>query len=64
MKIKIRRHQHAFLKKLVSFHYTGSGTNVQWVFVVQGDEEKGIFESVPSNFPSVKECKVLTVSWW
>ena len=45
--------QHAFLKKLVSFNYTGSRTNVQWVFVVQGDEEKGNFESVPSHFPLI-----------
>ena len=39
--------QHAFLKKLVSFQYTGSGTNVQWVFVVQGDKDKGNIKSVP-----------------
>ena len=26
---------------------------MQWVFVVQGDKEKGNFESVPSNFPSI-----------
>ena len=45
--------QHAFLKKLIAFNYTGSGTNVQWVFVVQADEEKGNFDSVPSNFPSI-----------
>ena len=38
---------------LISFQYTGSGTNVQWVFVVQGDEDKGNFESVPPHFPSI-----------
>ena len=48
--------QHAFLKKLVSFNYTGSGTNVQWAFIVQGDEEKGNFESVTSNLPSIRNA--------
>ena len=38
---------------LISFQYTGSGTNVQSVFVVQGDEDKGNFESVPPHFPSI-----------
>ena len=42
--------QHAFLKEQVVFSYTGCGTNVQWVFVVQADKEKGNFDSVPSNF--------------
>ena len=45
--------KHTFLKKLVSFQYTGSGPNVQWVFVVQADEDKGNFESVPPHFQSI-----------
>ena len=45
--------QHAFLKQQVVFSYTGCGTNVQWVFIVQADEEKGNFESVPSNFSAI-----------
>ena len=31
----------------------GSDTNVQWVFVVQADEDKGNFESVPPHFQSI-----------
>ena len=45
--------QHAFLKQQVVFSYTGCGTNVQWVFIVQADEEKGNFDSVPSNFSAI-----------
>ena len=45
--------QHAFLKQQVVFSYTGCGTNVQWVFIVQADEDKGNFESVPSNFSAI-----------
>ena len=45
--------QHAFLKKFVLFQYTGSGTNVQWVFVVQNGESKGNCESVPTHFQSI-----------
>ena len=45
--------QHAFLKQQVVFSYTGCGTNVQWVFIVQADEEKGNFESVPSTFSAI-----------
>ena len=37
-----------FLKK-----YTGSGTNEQWVFVVQAEEDKGNFDSVPPTFSAI-----------
>ena len=38
--------QHAFLKQQVVFKHIGVGTNVQWVFVVQAEDDKGNFDSV------------------
>ena len=35
------------------FKYTGSGTNEQWVFVVQAEEDKGNFDSVPPTFSAI-----------
>jgi len=45
--------QHAFLKQQVVFKHIGSGTNVQWVFVVQAEEDKGNFDSVPPTFSAI-----------
>ena len=45
--------QHAFLKQQVVFKHIGSGTNVQWVFVVQAEDDKGNFDSVPPNFSAI-----------
>ena len=30
-----------------------TGTNVQWVFVVQAEDDKGNFDSVPPNFSAI-----------
>ena len=41
--------QHAFLKKQVVFKYTGSGTNEQWVFVVQAKTRGTSIQSLPRS---------------
>ena len=45
--------QHAFLKKFVTFQYFGSGTNVQWVFVVQDEEDRQTYDCVPPQFSTI-----------
>ena len=45
--------QHPFMKQQVVFKHIGVGTNVQWVFVVQAEDDKGNFDGVPSNFAAI-----------
>ena len=42
--------QHAFLETFVTFQYKMSGTNVQWVFAVQDEEDRKRFDGVPTHF--------------
>ena len=42
-----------FLQKMVTFQYMGSGTNVQWVFVVQDEEDATSFDCVPTHFATI-----------
>ena len=53
--LKLRKvwNQHIFLKKKLTFKYVGSGTNVQWVFVVQDEEDARSFDCVPTHFATI-----------
>ena len=38
---------------MVIFQHMGSGTNVQWVFVVQVEEDTQTYDSVPTHFSTI-----------
>ena len=42
--------KHESLKNFVSFQYVGSGTNMQWVYAVQTEEDAAKHPSVPRYF--------------
>ena len=48
---RIRKHQ--FLQEFVIFQYMGYGTNMQWVYCVQTDEDRALHPAVPNYFNGV-----------
>ena len=38
---------------MMTFQCIGSGTNVQWVFVVQDEEDATSFDCLPTHFASI-----------
>ena len=49
-KLKKVWRKHQFLQDLVVFQYMGYGTNMQWVYAIQTDEDRAVHPAVPNYF--------------
>ena len=49
-KLKKVWRKHQFLQEFVVFQYMGYGTNMQWVYCVQTEEDRAIHPAVPPYF--------------
>ena len=52
-KLKKVWRKHQFLQEFVIFQYMGYGTNMQWVYCVQTDEDRALHPAVPNYFNGV-----------
>ena len=48
-KLKVWR-KHQFMQDFVVFQYMGQGTNMQWVYAIQTDEDRAVHPAVPKYF--------------
>ena len=42
--------KHRFMQDFVTFQYMGQGTNMQWVYAVQTEEDRAVHPAVPNSF--------------
>ena len=49
-KLKKVWRKHQFLQDFVVFQYMGYGTNMQWVYAIQTDEDRAVHPAVPNYF--------------
>ena len=52
-KLKKVWRKHQFMQEFVTFRYMGQGTNMQWVYAVQTEQDRAVHPAVPSSFNSL-----------